>query len=69
MAVAYTSRGVVGDRSATAGCLAMIYTVYKGVGCGMATVVRNLYDTAQTVTDDVMRYCSITLNLGHFDQS
>ena len=44
MAVAYTSRDVIGDRSATGGCLAMIYTVYKGVDCGMGNVVRDLHD-------------------------
>ena len=45
MAVAYTSRDVIGDRSAAAGCLAMIYTVYKGVGLGMGAVARNFHDT------------------------
>ena len=45
MAVAYTSRDVIGDRSATAGCLVMVYTVYKGVGFGMGAVARNFHDT------------------------
>ena len=49
MAVAYTSRDVIGDRSAAAGCLAMIYTVYKGVGLGMGAVARNFHDTTQIV--------------------
>ena len=43
MAVAYTSRDVIGDRSATAGCLAMIYTVYKGVGFGMLAVAADFH--------------------------
>ena len=49
MAMAYTSRDVIGDRSAAAGCLAMIYTVYKGVGCGMCAESADLHDTTQTV--------------------
>ena len=67
MAVAYTGRDVIGDRSAAGGCLDKVCTVYKGVGCGMATVVRNLYDTAQTVTDGIMRYLSFTLNRTQFE--
>ena len=67
MAVAYTSRGVIGDRSAAAGCVAMIYTVYKGVGLGMGNVVRDFHDAPQTVTDDIMRYRSISFNLSQFD--
>ena len=47
----------------------MVYTVYKGVGLGMGAVARNFHDTMQAVTDDIMRYRSITLNLGRFDQS
>ena len=62
MAVAYTSRDVIGDRSAAAGCLAMIYTVYKGGGLGMGAVAVDFHDTPQAVTDDIMRYRSITLN-------
>lgn len=31
MAVAYTSRDMIGVRSAAGGCLAMIYTVYKAL--------------------------------------
>ena len=53
MAVAYTSRGVVGDRSATAGCLAMIYTVYKGVGLGIRAVAADFHDTPQGITHHV----------------
>ena len=63
MAVAYTSRGVVGDRSATAGCLVMVYTVYKGVGFGLFAVAADFHDTAQAVTDDVMRYSPVSFNL------
>ena len=67
MAVAYTSRDVIGDRSATAGCLVMVYTVYKGVGLGMGAVARNFHDTMQAVTDDIMRYRSIPLKCPHFE--
>ena len=42
--------------------LAMIYTIYKGLGLGMVTVARDFHDTVQAVTDDIMRYRSITLN-------
>ena len=45
MAVAYTSRDVIGDRSAQQGAWLMIYTVYKGVGLGMGAVARNFHDT------------------------
>ena len=61
--------GVIGDRSAAAGCLVMVYTVYKGVGLGMGNVVRDFHDAPQTVTDDIMRYRSITLNCRHFDDT
>lgn len=47
----------------------MIYTVYKGVGCGMGAVARELHETAQAVTDDIMRYRSIALNCRHFDDT
>ena len=47
----------------------MVYTVYKGVSLGMRAVARNLHDTAQAVTDDIMRYSSITLNCRHFDDT
>lgn len=40
----------------------MIYTVYKGVGLGIGVVAADFHDTAQAVTDDIMRYRSITLN-------
>ena len=58
-----------GDRSAAGGCLAMIYTVYKGVGLGIGVVAADFHDTAQAVTDDIMRYRSITLNWRHFDDT
>lgn len=45
----------------------MIYTVYKGVGLGMGNVVRDFHDAPQTVTDDIMRYRSISFNLSQFD--
>ena len=62
-------RTPAGDRSTAAVCLAMIYTVYKGVGCGMGAVARELHETAQAVTDDIMRYRSIALNCRHFDDT
>ena len=34
----------------------MVYTVYKGVGLGMRAVAADIHDTAQAVTDDIMRY-------------
>lgn len=37
-------RTPAGDRSTTAGSLAMIYTVYKGVGRGMGAVAADFYD-------------------------
>ena len=45
----------------------MVYTVYKGVGLGMGAVARNFHDTMQAVTDDIMRYRSISFNLSQFD--
>ena len=59
--------GVIGDRSAAGGCLVMVYTVYKGGGLGMGAVARNFHDTMQAVTDDIMRYRSISFNLSQFD--
>lgn len=47
----------------------MIYTVYKSVGLGMGAVARELHETAQAVTDDIMRYRSIALNCRHFDDT
>ena len=47
----------------------MIYTVYKGVGLGLGAVAADLHDTAQAVTDDIMRYRSVTLNCRHFDDT
>lgn len=41
----------------------MIYTVYKGDGRGMGAVARELHETAQAVTDDIMRYRSIALTV------
>lgn len=60
-------RTPAGDRSATGGCLAMIYTVYKGVGCGMGAVAADFYDTAQAVTDNFTYYRSILLKCPHFE--
>ena len=42
-------RTPAGDRSAVAVCLAMIYTVYKGLGFGMGAVARDFHDTAHIV--------------------
>ena len=47
--MAYTSRDVAGDRSTAAVCLAMIYTVYKGVGFWMGAVAADLHDTTQII--------------------
>ena len=47
----------------------MIYTVYKGVGCGIGVVAADLHDTAQAVTNNFTLYRSIAFNLGRFDQS
>ena len=41
----------------------MIYTVYKGVGCGMGAESADLHDAPQAVTDDVMRYSPVSFNL------
>lgn len=69
MAVAHTSRGVMGDRSTAGGCLVMVYTVYKGVGCGMGAQSADFHDTAQIATNNFTFYRSIAFNLGRFDQS
>ncbi len=47
----------------------MVYTVYEVVGFGMGAVARDLHHTTQAVTDDIMRYRSITLNCRHFDDT
>lgn len=49
--------------------MTMIYTVYKGVGRGMGAVARELHETVQAVTDDIMCYRSIALNCRHFDDT
>ena len=67
MALAYTSRDVMGNRSTAGGCLAMIYTVYKGVGCGMGAVAADFHDTAQAVTDNFTYYRSILLQCPQFE--
>ena len=67
MAVAYTSRDVIGDRSAAAGCLAMIYTVYKSIGFGMVTVARDLHDATQAVTHNITLYRSFDLECPRFE--
>ena len=40
----------------------MVYTVYKGICFRLLAVAADFHDTAQAVTDDIMRYRSITLN-------
>ena len=50
-----------------AGYLSMVYTVYKGVGCGMGAVEADLHDIAQGITVDIMRYRSIPLKCPHFE--
>ena len=45
----------------------MVYTVYKGVGCGMGAVEADLHDIAQGITVDIMRYRSIPLKCPHFE--
>ncbi len=47
----------------------MIYTVYKSVGFGMGAATVDFHDTAQGITDDIMRYRSISLNCRHFDDT
>ena len=69
MAVAYTSRDVAVDRSTAAGRWHYGDTVYEGVGFGTGAVARELHETAQAVTDDIMRYRSIALNCRHFDDT
>ena len=50
-----------------AGCLAMIYTVYKGVGLGMGNVVRDFHDAPQTVTNNFACYRSFAINRTRFE--
>ena len=50
-----------------AGYLSMVYTVYKGVGLGIGAVAADLHDTAQGITDDIMRYRSISFNFNQID--
>ena len=45
----------------------MVYTVYKVVGFGMGDVARDLHHTTQAVTDDIMRYRSISFNFNQID--
>lgn len=47
----------------------MVYTVYKGVGCGMGAQSADFHDTAQIATNNFTFYRSIAFNLGRFDQS
>ena len=68
MAVAYTSRGVMGDRSTAAGCLAMIYTVYKGVGCGMGAVEADFHYAAQIIRNNITCLRNTTLNTVQFER-
>ena len=67
MAVAYTSRDVIGDRSATAGCLVMVYTVYKGICFWLLAVAADFHYATQIVAYDFTFYRSISFNLSQFD--
>lgn len=60
-------RTPVGDRSATAGYLSMVYTVYKGVGLGIGVVAVDLHDTTQTVSDNFTCYRSFSINRNRFE--
>ena len=41
--------GIARDRNASAECLSMVYTVYKGVCLGLSAVAANFHDATQAV--------------------
>lgn len=55
------------DRSATAGYLSMVYTVYKGVGLGIGVVAVDLHDTAQAVTNTFTSHRHFSIIVSQFD--
>ena len=47
----------------------MIYTVYKGVGCGMGAVAADFHDTAQVIDKEIAFLCVITYLSPHFEDT
>lgn len=45
----------------------MVYTVYKGVGCGMGAVAADFHDASQAVTNNFTCYRSIPPKCPHFE--